>query len=252
MTPLRQRMIEDMQVRNLAPHTQRAYLQQVSQFARHFRQVARAVGPSRYPRLPAPSRPGQAAFGQFDPGRGRRHPLPLQGHAEAGWNVDDVIPACRKPQNTSRRDEPGRGQPVPRRCREPQAPRHPDRLLRGWSADLRSGPPDACGDRQPTHGHPRRAGQRAEGPLRHALAQAARHPPRLLAQRGRSSGCSPAICPVNRSRPPPWRTPADRARTKPASPSRSRRTRCVTPLPSICWKPAPTCAPSSCCSGIAA
>ncbi|MGA9847282.1 MAG: integrase, partial [Roseiarcus sp.] len=28
MTPLRQRMIEDMQVRNLARHTQRAYLQQ--------------------------------------------------------------------------------------------------------------------------------------------------------------------------------------------------------------------------------
>ena len=27
MTPLRQRMIEDMQVRNLTPHTQRAYLQ---------------------------------------------------------------------------------------------------------------------------------------------------------------------------------------------------------------------------------
>ena len=27
MTPLRQRMIEDMQLRGLAPHTQRAYLQ---------------------------------------------------------------------------------------------------------------------------------------------------------------------------------------------------------------------------------
>ncbi len=33
MTPLRQRMIEDMQVRNLTEHTQRAYLQYVSQFA---------------------------------------------------------------------------------------------------------------------------------------------------------------------------------------------------------------------------
>ena len=32
MTPLRQRMIEDMQVRNLSSHTQRAYLQQISQF----------------------------------------------------------------------------------------------------------------------------------------------------------------------------------------------------------------------------
>jgi integrase/recombinase XerD len=36
MTILRQRMTEDMQVRNLSPHTQASYLQQVSLFARHF------------------------------------------------------------------------------------------------------------------------------------------------------------------------------------------------------------------------
>src|SRR5271154_756059 len=36
MTVLRQRMTEDMQVRNLSPHTQASYLQQVSLFARHF------------------------------------------------------------------------------------------------------------------------------------------------------------------------------------------------------------------------
>ena len=29
MTPLRQRMIEDMQLRGLSPHTQRAYLQAI-------------------------------------------------------------------------------------------------------------------------------------------------------------------------------------------------------------------------------
>ena len=33
MTPLRQRMIEDMHVRNLSPHTQRAYLETVARFA---------------------------------------------------------------------------------------------------------------------------------------------------------------------------------------------------------------------------
>jgi integrase/recombinase XerD len=36
MTPLRQRMVEDMRVRNLATNTQRAYLQQISAFAKHF------------------------------------------------------------------------------------------------------------------------------------------------------------------------------------------------------------------------
>ena len=36
MTPLRQRMLEDMQVRNLSPRTQRSYVEHVSRFARHF------------------------------------------------------------------------------------------------------------------------------------------------------------------------------------------------------------------------
>jgi uncharacterized protein len=36
MTSLRQRMIEDMQIRNLAVHTQNTYVLQVSMFARHF------------------------------------------------------------------------------------------------------------------------------------------------------------------------------------------------------------------------
>ena len=36
MTQLRQRMSEDMQVRNLALNTQLSYLQQVSLFARYF------------------------------------------------------------------------------------------------------------------------------------------------------------------------------------------------------------------------
>ena len=36
MTPLRQRMIEDMQLRGLSENTQRAYLLAVSHFADHF------------------------------------------------------------------------------------------------------------------------------------------------------------------------------------------------------------------------
>jgi integrase len=36
MTPLRRRMLEDMQIRNLALNTQKSYVQHVSLFARHF------------------------------------------------------------------------------------------------------------------------------------------------------------------------------------------------------------------------
>lgn len=45
MTTLRQRMIEDMQVRNLSPHTQDSYVRQVAQFARHFDRSPEELGP---------------------------------------------------------------------------------------------------------------------------------------------------------------------------------------------------------------
>lgn len=45
MSPLRQRMTEDMQVRNLSPHTQTSYVQQVSLFARYFDKPPEALGP---------------------------------------------------------------------------------------------------------------------------------------------------------------------------------------------------------------
>src|SRR5947199_4767311 len=45
MIPLRQRMTEDMQVRNLALNTQMSYVQQVSLFARHFNKSPEALGP---------------------------------------------------------------------------------------------------------------------------------------------------------------------------------------------------------------
>ena len=46
MSPLRRRMIEDMQIRNLTPHTQRVYVEQVVRFARHFRKSPELLGPA--------------------------------------------------------------------------------------------------------------------------------------------------------------------------------------------------------------
>jgi len=45
MTSLRRRMIEDMQIRNLAVNTQRSYVEQVSRFARHFQKSPELLGP---------------------------------------------------------------------------------------------------------------------------------------------------------------------------------------------------------------
>ena len=45
MTPLRQRMLEDMGIRNFAHNTQLSYLQQISAYARHFGRSPEALGP---------------------------------------------------------------------------------------------------------------------------------------------------------------------------------------------------------------
>ncbi len=45
VSPLRQRMIEDMTVRNFAPNTQQSYLGQVGLFARHFGKSPEQLGP---------------------------------------------------------------------------------------------------------------------------------------------------------------------------------------------------------------
>ncbi len=45
MTTLRQRMIEDMRVRNLSPKTQEIYVGLVARFARHFRKSPELLGP---------------------------------------------------------------------------------------------------------------------------------------------------------------------------------------------------------------
>jgi hypothetical protein len=44
MTSLRQMMIEDMQVRNLSPCTQKSYVDQVSRFARYFNKSPLELG----------------------------------------------------------------------------------------------------------------------------------------------------------------------------------------------------------------
>jgi site-specific recombinase XerD len=46
MSPLRRRMIEDMQIRNLTANTQRVYVEQVVRFARHFRKSPEHLGPA--------------------------------------------------------------------------------------------------------------------------------------------------------------------------------------------------------------
>jgi len=98
MTPLRQRMIEEMQIRNLAPETQRAYLGQISLFARHFGKSPELLGPenirayqlylARDKQLSASSIMVAVASLRF------LYKIVLK----RDWDVQDLIPGCRKPQ----------------------------------------------------------------------------------------------------------------------------------------------------------
>jgi len=98
MTPLRQRMTEDMQVRNLALNTQTSYLQQVSLFARHFSKSPEALGPEEirayqvYLTNEKKLAPGSVLIAVA----ALRFLYKIS--LKRDWPFEDVIPAPKKPQ----------------------------------------------------------------------------------------------------------------------------------------------------------
>ena len=98
MTVLRQRMLEDMKIRNLALNTQESYLRQVSQFARHFGRSPDLLGEEEI-------RSYQIYLIQekkLAPGSVTTAVSALRFLYKVtlrrGWNLDDVIPAPKTPK----------------------------------------------------------------------------------------------------------------------------------------------------------
>ena len=98
MTSLRQRMTEDMQVRNLALNTQTSYVQQVSLFARHFNQSPEQLGPEDI-----------RAYQVYLTNEKKLAPGSIliavaalrflyKVSLKKNWAFEDVIPAPKKPQ----------------------------------------------------------------------------------------------------------------------------------------------------------
>jgi integrase/recombinase XerD len=98
MTSLRQRMTEDMQVRNLALNTQTSYVQQISLFARHFNKSPEHLGPEDI-----------RAYQVYLANEKKLAPGSIVIAVSAlrflykvslrkDWTFDEVIPAPRKPQ----------------------------------------------------------------------------------------------------------------------------------------------------------
>jgi integrase/recombinase XerD len=138
MTSLRQRMTEDMQVRNLALNTQTSYLQQVSLFARHFNKSPELLGPEHirtyqvYLTNEKKLAPGSVLIAVA------ALRFLYKVSLRRNWIFGDVIPAPKKPQTLPVVLSPEEVLAVSRLRSRQEASRHSDHLLCRGPADLRS------------------------------------------------------------------------------------------------------------------
>ena len=98
MTPLRQLTIEEMQIRNLAPNTQDAYILQISLFARYFGKSPELLGPSdiRAYQLHLIHDRHLSASSILVATSALRFLYNVV--LKRGWDLNERIPTCRKPQ----------------------------------------------------------------------------------------------------------------------------------------------------------
>ena len=138
MTSLRQRMTEDMQVRNLALNTQTSYVQQVSLFARHFDKSPEQLGPEDirayqvYLTNEKKLAPGSVLIAVA------ALRFLYKVSLKKDWTFEDVIPAPKKPQTLPVVLSPEEVLQFLELRRQHQASRHPDHVLRGRPAHLGS------------------------------------------------------------------------------------------------------------------
>jgi integrase/recombinase XerD len=124
MTPLRQRFIEDMQLRGLAPTTQRSYIHYIAEFAKYFNK--------------SPEHLDLEAVRQYE-----LYLLNERKMAPESVNcfvaaIQRVLSTGAQRTQTARRAQPAGGNRVFRAHPEHQVPRRIDGLLRRRTAHRRS------------------------------------------------------------------------------------------------------------------
>ena len=253
MTTLRQRMTEDMQIRNLAVNTQASYMLQVSQFARYFNKSPELLGPEEiraYQIYLTNER--KLATGSILVAIAALRFL-YNVTLKKDWNFDEIIPAPKKPQTLPVVLSP---EEVLQFLDCVASIKHRAILSCCYAAGLRIS--EAVRLTAPAIDSPRmvirieqgkgqkdryvmlspklleilRAWWREERP--EALALSRRHSWPAYRQGGRRTKLA--------------REPV----AFPAFPNRSRPILCAMPLPSICWNLVQMSAPSNYCSAIAA
>ena len=126
MTSLRQRMLEDMQVRHLSAGTQQVYVEQVGRFARDFGRSPAGLGPEEI-----------RAYQVYLTNEQQLAPATLaivvaalrflyRVTLQKTWSIDAVIPAPKQPQTLPVVLSPAEVVAF----LDPQTSHHPDDLLR--------------------------------------------------------------------------------------------------------------------------
>ena len=149
MTPLRRRMIDDMELRNLAPRTIHTYVVRVATFAL----VISGGRPKISPPPPPPPTSSTSSRRNASPGASTTRPSPRRSSSTRSPSIDRA--SCQRiqcPKHHAIRPQP-RGYPLLlRRHPRHQAPCHPHARLRRRPADLRGRRPPPRGHRQPADG----------------------------------------------------------------------------------------------------
>jgi integrase/recombinase XerD len=251
MSPLRRRLIEDMQIRNLAPSTQRAYVAQLVHFACYFRKSPDLLGPAEIRAyliylaqekcLAASSIIVTVSALRFFYTVTLRRP----------WVIEQDIPTVRRGKKLPvvlSQDE------VARFLAAVDNLKHRMVLTVCYATGLRISEavrltPAVIDSKRMVI----RVEQGKGGKDRYVMLS-----PKLLDMLRNywdgtvpGNGSFPVDGPANRSLHPASMPPAGRSDNGAASANRSRRIRCATPSPFTFSRPAPTYVPSSCCSVIA-
>ena len=234
ISPLRRRMIEDMTVRNFVAKTQTDYIRRGQELCRFSWALARYCDPGRCPPLPA-------ASGIERNGRGnrQRHWLGaavLLRHNARSSRDCQASAGCARAAQSAGHLEPGGSRPHVGGGTWRQVQGGAERGLWGGSAGVRSRCAEGERYRQRADDDPDRAGQAPQGPLRDAVAAAARSAARLVAGLPLAGLAVPgprSAATDHRHASSP--APATRLRRRPGSRSMCLRTRCGTVLPPISW-----------------
>ena len=138
MTSLRQRFIEDMQIRNLAVNTQKSYIQQVSLFARYFQKSPELLGPEHIRAYQVYlTNEKKLSTGSITIAISALRFL-YRVTLKKDWSFADFIPAPKGAQKTAHCPQPGGSGSVSRLRQNQETSRHLDHLLCRRPTHLRS------------------------------------------------------------------------------------------------------------------